>query len=86
MLHRLNNVNGLNILKCSYYSAYGIYIYKTHVLNVLCTMTFLNVKVMPERRAGTKLVYIIFYKESMYFFQMKPHCLTCKRKDILTRL
>ena len=50
MLHRLNNVNGLNIPECSYYSAFGIiYICKTHVLNVLCTiyMTFLNVKVMP---------------------------------------
>ena len=53
MLHRLNNVNGLNVLECSYYSAYGIYICKTHVLNVLCTVTFLNVKVMPTRRAGT---------------------------------
>ena len=53
MLHRLNNVNGLNVLECSYYSAYGIYICKTHVLNALYTVTFLNVKVMPARRAGT---------------------------------
>ena len=53
MLHRLNNVNDLNVLDSSYYSAYGIYICKTHVLNALCTVTFLNVKVMPTRRAGT---------------------------------
>ena len=53
MLHRLNNVNGLNILECSYYSAYGIHICKTHVPNALCTVTFLNAKVMPSRRAST---------------------------------
>ena len=53
MLHRLNNVNDLNVPECSYYSVYGIYICKTHVLNALCTVTFLNVKVMPARRAGT---------------------------------
>jgi len=46
-------MNGLNIPECSYYSAYGIYICKTHVLNALCTMTLLNVKDMPARRAGT---------------------------------
>ena len=46
-------MNGLNVPDCSYYSAYGIYICKTRVLNVLCTMTFLDVKVMPARRAGT---------------------------------
>jgi len=50
MLHRLNNVNGLNVPECS---TYGIYICKTHVVNALCTMTFLNVKVMSARRAGT---------------------------------
>jgi len=59
MLHRLNNTNGLNIPECSYYSAYGIYICKTHVLNALCTMTLLNMKVIPARRAGT---YASIYK------------------------
>ena len=53
MLHRLNNVNGLNVVECSHYSAFAIYICKPHVLNVLCTVTFLNVKVIPARRAGT---------------------------------
>ena len=47
-------MNGLNVPKCSYYSAYDIYICKTHVLNVLCTMTFFQfVKLMLARRAGT---------------------------------
>ena len=53
MVHDTAQVNGLNVLEYSYYSAYGIYICKTHVLNVLCTVAFLNVKVMPARRAGT---------------------------------
>ena len=46
-------MNNLNVPEYSYYSPCGTYICKIHVLNALCTVTFLNVKVMPARRAGT---------------------------------
>jgi len=69
-------VNGLNVPKCS---AYGIYKCKTRVLNALWTMTFLNVKVMAARRAGT-------YASLSIYIKLKSHPSVCLSVTLITRM